>query len=78
MSIREKLEKEKENNRKLQIQLEKISEKKKASDAKIRKLEEDIKLSYVKNMSIEELETVFRRGVRSNESDVHRNQSESV
>lgn len=78
MSIREKLEKEKENNRKLQIQLEKIGEKKKASDAKIRKLEEDIKLSYVKNMSIEELETVFRRGADENESDVSWPQQESV
>lgn len=78
MSIREKLEKEKENNRKLQIQLEKTSEKKKASDAKIRKLEEEIKLSYVKDISIEELDKVFRKGVRDDESDVHRAQQESV
>ena len=33
MNIHEKLNREKENNRKLQLQLEKISEKKKASDA---------------------------------------------
>lgn len=78
MNIHEKLKKEKENNRKLQLQLEKVSEKKKASDAKIRKLEEEIKLSYVKDISIEELDKVFRKGVRDDESDVHRAQQESV
>ena len=78
MNIHEKLNREKENNRKLQMQLEKISEKKKASDAKIRKLEEEIKLSYVKDISIEELDKVFRKGVRDDESDVHRAQQESV
>lgn len=78
MNIHEKLKKEKENNRKLQLQLEKVSEKKKASDVKIRKLEEEIKLSYVKDISIEELDKVFRKGVRSDESDVHREQQESV
>ena len=78
MNIHEKLKREKENNRKLQMQLEKISEKKKASDAKIRKLEEEIKLSYVKDISIEELDKVFRKGVRDDESDVHREQQESV
>lgn len=78
MNIHEKLKKEKENNRKLQLQLEKVSEKKKASDAKIRKLEEEIKLSYVKDISIEELDKVFRKGVREDESDVHRAQQESV
>ncbi len=78
MNIHEKLNREKENNRKLQLQLEKISEKKKASDAKIRKLEEEIKLSYVKDISIEELDKVFRKGVRDDESDVHRAQQESV
>lgn len=78
MNIHEKLNREKENNRKLQLQLEKISEKKKASDAKIRKLEEEIKLSYVKDISIEELDKVFRKGVRDDESDAHRAQQESV
>lgn len=78
MNIHEKLNREKENNRKLQLQLEKISEKKKASDAKIRKLEEEIKLSYVKDISVEELDKVFRKGVRDDESDVHRAQQESV
>ena len=78
MNIHEKLNREKENNRKLQLQLEKISEKKKASDAKIRKLEEEIKLSYVKDISIEELDKVFRKGVRDDESDVHRAQQESL
>ncbi len=78
MNIHEKLNREKGNNRKLQLQLEKISEKKKASDAKIRKLEEEIKLSYVKDISIEELDKVFRKGVRDDESDVHRAQQESV
>ena len=78
MNIHEKLNSEKEKNRKLQLQLEKISEKKKASDAKIRKLEEEIKLSYVKDISIEELDKVFRKGVRDDESDVHRAQQESV
>lgn len=78
MNIHEKMNREKENNRKLQLQLEKISEKKKASDAKIRKLEEEIKLSYVKDISIEELDKVFRNGVRDDESDVHRAQQESV
>ena len=78
MNIHEKLNREKENNRKLQLQLEKISEKKKASDAKIRKLEEEIKLSCVKDISIEELDKVFRKGVRDDESDVHRAQQESV
>ena len=78
MNIHEKLNREKENNRKLQLQLEKISEKKKASDAKIRKLEEEIKLSYVKDISIEELDKVFRKGVRDDESEVHRAQQESV
>lgn len=78
MNIHEKMNREKENNRKLQLQLEKISEKKKASDAKIRKLEEEIKLSYVKDISIEELDKVFRKGVRDDESDVHRAQQESV
>ena len=78
MNIHEKLKKEKENNRKLQLQLEKVSEKKKASDAKIRKLEEEVKLSYVKDISIEELDKVFRKGVRNDESDVYRAQQESV
>ena len=78
MNIHEKLKREKENNRKLQMQLEKISEKKKASDAKIRKLEEEIKLSYVKDISIEELDKVFRKGARSDESDVYRTKPESV
>ena len=78
MNIHEKLKKEKENNRKLQLQLEKITEKKKASDAKIRKLEEEIKLSYVKDISIEELDKVFRKGARRDESDVYRTKPESV
>ena len=78
MNIHEKLKREKENNRKLQMQLKKISEKKKAPDAKIRKLEEEIKLSYVKDISIEELDKVFRKGARSDESDVYRTKPESV
>lgn len=79
MNLYDKLKKEKENNRKLKLALEKNLEKKKASDAKIRKLEEEIKLSYVKNMSIEELDAVFNKGGGDDdEGDVHRQQQESV
>lgn len=79
MNLYDKLKKEKENNRKLKLALEKNLEKKKASDAKIRKLEEEIKLSYVKNMSIEELDAVFNKGGSDDdEGDVHRQQQESV
>lgn len=79
MNLYDKLKKEKENNRKLKLALEKNLEKKKVSDAKIRKLEEEIKLSYVKNMSIEELDAVFNKGGSDDdEGDVHRQQQESV